>query len=96
MILLLISAAYVIGYLVTIILLILFGKKYLGIDYDDGPKDYDDWSSNAEAYVAWCVAWPLVWVVCGIVMLSKGIMFGTKRLIEITEKNETNKNQKRN
>ena len=52
---------YAAGFVVTFILLAIFGRKF-GIDYD-GPKDYsnyDDYNSNAEAYVAWSVAWPML------------------------------------
>jgi hypothetical protein len=77
---------YVIGYFVTLILLFKF-KKQLGIDSYNEPKtyvNYDDWSSNAQAYVSWSIGWPLVWVVFTIAMICKGLMLIAKAIEKIT------------
>lgn len=55
-------AIYFAGLVLTFTFLALFGRK-LGINYDV-PKDYsnyDDYSSNSEAFIAWSCAWPAVW-----------------------------------
>lgn len=57
---------YLLGYFTTLYGLHRF-KKFLGIDHYDGPHDgyddYDDWTSNSEAYAAWSLAWPLLWAI---------------------------------
>ena len=52
---------YIIGIVLTFAFFALFGKR-IGIDYD-APKTYvtfDDWGSNAEAFVAFAIFWPPV------------------------------------
>jgi hypothetical protein len=56
-------AIYLVGFLVTFTFFAIFGRK-LGINNYDGPKtyaNYDDYSSNAQAFVTWSLAWPVVW-----------------------------------
>lgn len=77
---------YLIGYFVTLILLFKF-KKQLDIDSYDEPKtyvNYDDWSSNAQAYVSWSILWPLVWLVFFLIMIWKGLMLIAKAIEKIT------------
>jgi sulfur relay (sulfurtransferase) DsrC/TusE family protein len=48
---------YVIGFIMTLTFLKLFGKK-IGIDYDSfASTDYDDWENNAQAYLAFSITW---------------------------------------
>ena len=52
---------YILGYVSMLSFLITFGKKF-GFDKYDSDKirsysDYDDYSSNAEAYVSWSFGW---------------------------------------
>lgn len=51
---------YLIGFLITLTFLKFFGKK-LGFDYDP-PHEYyyDDYKSNAEAYLSFSLFWPVV------------------------------------
>lgn len=81
---------YILGYFVTLILLILFGKKYLGLNYDIEKTyaNHDDWNSNAEAYVFWCFGWPLVWGFVILLGIWKGLTRITQNLINLTEKRE--------
>ncbi len=74
---------YVIGYLLTLLFLVVFGKK-LGIDYDNRPRDYsnmEDWDSDARAYTAFSFAWPVMW--CGgfIYVSAKSLVWFTKFLM---------------
>jgi dihydrofolate reductase len=52
------GTVYIIGLLCTLAALIIFGRKF-GIDYDKEKSyaNYDDWGSNASAYVAWSCVW---------------------------------------
>lgn len=81
-------SVYIIGYIVTLLYLILFGKRIHKIDYDTrGPHLWDDdFSSNAQAYVMWSIAWFLLVPVCTIYMLFKGTVWLVERLIELTDK----------
>ena len=47
-------------------------------DYDDGNNDYDDYSSNASAYMSWSLVWPLFWFVGGII----GFFTALKNLVQ--------------
>ena len=49
---------YIIGFMLTLIILILFGSK-MGLAKYDEPhgEDYDDWDSNGSAYLAWSIGW---------------------------------------
>ena len=79
---------YVIGCVVTLGYLILFGKKVHEIDYDS-PDLYrwsDDFSSNAEAYIAWSLVWFILLPVVAICLLYKGLEWTVQRLIKLTDK----------
>ena len=56
----LIMIIYPIGFLLTLTFFKYFGVK-IGLDYDEWSKNewYDDYESNAEAYLVFSVAWPL-------------------------------------
>ena len=78
---------YIIGYVVTLIVLFKF-KKQLHIDSYDGPKgytNYDDWSSNRQAYTAWSLMWPGVWLVMGFVCIWKGLSAIAKLIEKLTK-----------
>ena len=48
---------YIIGFILTLTFLKLFGKK-MGIDYDPPHEpDYDDYKNNAEAYLFFSLSW---------------------------------------
>ena len=48
---------YIVGFILTLTFLKLFGKK-LGINYDPPHvSDYDDWENNAQAYLAFSITW---------------------------------------
>lgn len=53
-------AIYVIGFFISLVIWSMFGKKYW-TDYDAEKTyvDYDDWSSNEEAYTAFSLGWPV-------------------------------------
>jgi hypothetical protein len=58
MVLLYIFGGYILGFLISLILLSKYGGKW-GWDHYDPPHEswYDDYSSNASAYVAFSAAW---------------------------------------
>ena len=62
-ILLYIVICYIFGFFISLFLLHKFAHK-LGWNHYDPPHDdyYDDYESNAHAYVAFSLAWPLFWV----------------------------------
>ena len=48
---------YIVGFILTLTFLKLFGKK-MGFDYDPPHEpDYDDWQNNAQAYLGFSLAW---------------------------------------
>jgi hypothetical protein len=47
---------YVVGFILTLTFLKLFGKK-MGIDYDSIDNNYDDWDNNAQAYLFFSLVW---------------------------------------
>lgn len=61
-------SAYLIGLLATLAFFIMFGRK-LGINFDVERDyvNYDDWGSNASAYVAWSCVWFIVVPIAAIV-----------------------------
>lgn len=51
---------YIIGFILTLTFLKLFGKK-MGIDYDPPHEDwYDDYDDNAQAYLTFSLTWFIV------------------------------------
>ena len=66
---------YIIGFILTLTFLKLFGKK-LEIDYDPPhDDDYDDYKNNAEAYLFFSLSWfvtaPIFLVVVIVQLLYK-------------------------
>lgn len=77
---------YVIGVVISLFSLHKW-KKELNIDNYDNQKDnHDDWDSNAQAYAAWSIGWPiLIWLVGGI-MLWKVLLILSKLIQDKVEK----------
>jgi hypothetical protein len=66
---------YIIGFILTLTFLKLFGKK-MEIDYDPPhDDDYDDYKNNAEAYIFFSLSWfvtaPIFLVVIIVQLLYK-------------------------
>jgi hypothetical protein len=66
---------YVVGFILTLTFLKLFGKK-MEIDYDPPHEpDYDDYKNNAEAYLFFSLSWfvtaPIFLVVVIVQLLYK-------------------------
>lgn len=79
---------YVIGCVTTLGYLILFGKKVHEVDYDS-PDLYrwpDDFSSNAQAYIAWSLAWFILVPIVVVCLLYKGLEWTVQSLIKLTDK----------
>ena len=67
---------YAIGFVLTLFALHKW-KKQLNIDNYDNKSDNDwddDWASNAQAYAAWSLGWPIVLAFFLVVMIWKTIM----------------------
>lgn len=78
---------YLIGYFITLLGLIKYGKRLGFGDYDE-PKTYvnqEDYNSNNEAWTSFSVVWPAFIIVTLII-------FGINGLIKLTSK--LNKNGK--
>jgi prolipoprotein diacylglyceryltransferase len=63
---------YVVGFIITLTLLKLFGKK-MGIDYDSIDNSYDDWDNNAQAYLFFSLMWVVVMPMFLIVLFFKSL-----------------------
>jgi len=66
---------YIIGFILTLTFLKLFGKK-MDIDYDPPHEpDYDDWQNNAQAYLGFSLGWfvtaPMFTIVVIVQLLYK-------------------------
>ena len=62
---------YIIGFILTLTFLKLFGKK-LDIDYDlPHEPDHDDWKNNAQAYLAFSITWILTVPMFTVVVIVK-------------------------
>ena len=72
----LILSIYVLGYFASLWVMHTF-KTELDIDSYDPPhcEYYDDYDSNAEAYVAFSLMWPLYWFMQFFVYLWKGLIW---------------------
>ena len=66
---------YIIGFIITLFLFIKFGKK-IGFDYDVEKTyvNYDDWSSNAQAYTFFSLFWPIVVPMLTIIGIGAGLI----------------------
>jgi hypothetical protein len=64
---------YAIGFVISIIALHAFKDK-LGVNHYDPPHpEYDDYSSNASAFLSFSLAWPIFWTFISV-SASYGLM----------------------
>lgn len=72
---------YVLGYFASLWAMHTF-KTELDIDSYDPPHDdyYDDYDSNAEAYMTMSFAWPIFWFAMILKLLWNGLLFISKKL----------------
>jgi len=62
---------YIVGFMITLTFLRLFGKK-IGIDYDPPHgSDYDDYDDNAQAYLFFSITWIVTAPMFMIVVIFK-------------------------
>jgi hypothetical protein len=61
---------YIVGFMITLTFLRLFGKK-IGIDYDDVKNEHDDWQNNAQAYLFFSIFWIVTAPMFIIVVIMK-------------------------
>lgn len=62
---------YIVGFILTLTFLKLFGKK-IGIDYDPPHEpDYDDWENNAQAYLSFSITWIITAPMFTVVVIVK-------------------------
>lgn len=74
-------AIYIIGYFASLWAMHTF-KKELDIDSYDPPHEpyYDDYDSNAEAYLSISFAWPLFWFAMILKLVWNGLLFISQKL----------------
>ena len=74
-------AIYIIGYFASLWAMHTF-KKELDIDSYDPPhcEYYDDYNSNAEAYLSFSFVWPLFWFAMILKLIWNGLLFISKKL----------------
>ena len=62
---------YIVGFILTLTFLKLFGKK-MEIDYDPPHEpDYDDWENNAQAYLSFSITWIITAPMFTVVVIVK-------------------------
>ena len=64
---------YLVMFFITLISLHKW-KNELDINSYDGPNEYGDWNSNAQAYAAWSLGWPFVWIAVIAVLTWKAVV----------------------
>jgi len=76
-----IFAIYFFGYFISLWVMHTF-KKELNIDSYDPPHDryYDDWESNAQAYVVLSFCWPILIFVLIFILIYKLLLTISKKL----------------
>lgn len=80
---------YLGGFLASLLFLTAFGKSKLNINYDDDEDKWpDDWDTNAEAFVAWSIAWPVGFILLTIVGLWMGLTKTAQFLINLFSKEQ--------
>jgi hypothetical protein len=80
---------YVVGFAVSLLFLTAFGKSKLDINYDDQEDKWpDDWDTNAEAFVAWSIAWPVGFILLSIVGMWMGLTKSAQLLINVFSKEQ--------
>lgn len=74
-------AIYIIGYFASLWALHAF-KNELDINHYDPPHEpyYDDYNSNAEAYLSISFAWPIFWFAMILKLVWNGLLFISKKL----------------
>ena len=78
---------YVAGFFLSLLFLSAFGKSKMNIDYDSVEEKWpDDWDSNAEAFVAWSLMWPIGAVILAIAGLWMGLTKTAQFLINLFDK----------
>jgi hypothetical protein len=84
---------YIVGIPISVIFLTKFGKHMGLYDYDK-PKtyaDFDDYSSNGSAYLAFSTMWPIFYLMHGVAFLNKRLVTSINKKIKNTNE-ETNSN----
>jgi len=68
-------ATYAIGFLISLFLLHVF-KRELGFDNYDPPHPeyYDDYDSNAHAYLTFSFIWPIFWGFMSLALIYSGLV----------------------
>lgn len=74
-------AIYIVGYFASLWAMHTY-KKELDIDSYDPPhiEYYDDYNSNAEAYLSFSFAWPLFWFATILKLVWNGLLFISQKL----------------
>lgn len=82
-----IAIIYVVGFFISLIVLSKYGKV-LGWDHYDPPHDswYDDYDSNAQAYLGFSFAWPFFWLFGFIRLIYLGLLKISEILVDINKK----------
>jgi hypothetical protein len=63
---LVIIIGYSLGFIISLVVIHKFKDRLSVNNYDPPhPTWYDDYSSNAQAYVWFSIAWPLFWIIKG-------------------------------
>ena len=74
---------YAIGFAISMAVLINYGEQLGFGDYDPPHDDYyDDYSSNASAWVSFSTMWPVFWFINGLVYFHRVIVDTTQNLIK--------------
>lgn len=76
---------YFIGFFLTLTFFKFFGER-IGMNYDQPHpewSDWDDWDNNAQAYIAFSLAWFIVIPVLVIVGLFKLFVLFSKWYLEL-------------
>ena len=74
---------YLVMFFITLISLHVLKDRLDINDYDGPNKEWEEWDSNAQAYAAWSLGWPIVWIAVIAVLIWKGVVFISKKIGEL-------------
>ena len=74
---------YAIGYVISLMVLKRYAKQLDMNDYDPPHRSYyDDYESNASAWISFSFFWPVFWLITGIFLFFEFISNQSKKFLK--------------
>lgn len=65
---------YLVMFFITLISLHIWKDKLDINNYDEPKTEWEDWDSNAQAFAAWSLGWPIIWIALMAMLFWKGVV----------------------